>query len=108
MGMLDWFVPAGHLRCPIDGHPLETWQGKDGPCALLVRQEGVSHPVEHRVDAEVRWTTDELADSKALALPHSFIIYTYDCPRHQPVKARCLTRDGAWISTDILWPDPST
>ena len=104
MGMFDWYRPAGEVRCPVDGHPLEVWQGKDGPRLLLVWQEGIGHPVEHRVDEEVRFTAAELADGWADTLPRVFVIYSYDCPRHQPIEARCTTRDGIWAATEVEWP----
>lgn len=98
MGMFDSYRPTERLRCPVDGNPLLEWQGKDGPCLLLVWQEGTKHPVDHRVDEEVRLST---LDLKSFTLPSRFVIYSFDCPVHQPVFAACATRDGIWTSTEL-------
>jgi len=98
MAMFDWYRPALPLRCPFDGHPLETWQGKDGPRLLLVWQEGVKHPADDRVDEEVRYSASDL---EAFILPPTFAIYSYDCPVHRPILATCTAPDGIWCSTEI-------
>ena len=98
MGMFDWYLPAGLICCPIDGYPLEEWQGKRGPCLLFLWQEGFKHPVDHLVDEEVRFRPHRWEE---FVLPPTFEIYSYDCPIHQPVDAVCTTRDGVWISTEM-------
>ena len=50
MGMFDWYVPDPPLKCPVCGTLLERWQGKDGPCALLVWKQGEAVPVAMRAD----------------------------------------------------------
>jgi len=100
--MFDWYRPQKHLRCPVDGHALKEWQGKDGPCGLFVWREGVKHPVDQLVDDEdVRWSVKE---RERFTLPSNFAIYSYDCPAHQPINAKCSTREGIWISTVIQAP----
>ncbi len=65
---------------------------------LFIWQEGVKHPVDHWVDAEVRLSASHL---EAFTLPHTFTIYSYDCPVHHPIEANCTTIDGTWYSTEI-------
>jgi hypothetical protein len=101
MGMFDVYEPEARLSCPVDGHPLTEWQGKDGPCALLVWREGVSHPVEQQVESELRLSASEL---DRFTLPPAFTIYSYDCPRHQPVVAVGTTRAGTWAATQLQLP----
>jgi hypothetical protein len=101
MGLFDVYEPEARLRCPLDGHPLTKWQGKDGPCALLVWREGCSHPVEQQVESELRLSASELDN---FSLPSAFTIYSYDCPRHHPVVAVCTTRGGTWASTQLQLP----
>jgi hypothetical protein len=98
MGMFDWYQPTGRLRCPVDGHLLVTWQGKDGPCAFFLWREGVAHPVDQLADEEVRLSA---AQREQWTLPARFIIYSYDCPAHHPVEAICTTHNSIWSSTKI-------
>ena len=102
MSLFDWYRPQGQLRCPIDGHPLKEWQGKDGPCSLFVWQEGGKHPVDQLIDdEEVR---SHPAEWNRFVLPPVFQIYSYDCPRHKPVEARCSTHDDIWDVTAVKVP----
>ena len=99
MGMFDWYAPAAALRCPVCDHALQTWQGKDGPCALFVWHEGKSAPVEQRMDDESELS---LVERQEMRLPVAFTIYSYDCPTHQPIDATCSTIDGVWLRTEGL------
>ena len=101
MGMFDTYLPADELRCPSDDHLLSDWQGKDGPCALLLWQEGAAHPVAHLVDEELRLPPEMW---ERFTLPIRFTIYSYDCPLHKPIVAICTMRDGIWASTELQWP----
>jgi hypothetical protein len=101
MGMFDWYRPAGELRCLIDGHLLSEWQGKDGPCALFLWQEGADHPVDQLVDEEVRLLPEEW---ERFTLPESFTIYSHDCPHHQPIDAIYTARNGTWSLTKLQSP----
>lgn len=98
VGMFDWYRPAETHYCPLDDHPLEKWQGKDGPCRLLIWQEGVKHPVDHWVDEEVRFSASDL---EAITLPQTFTIYSSDCPMHHLIVANCTAIDSTWCSTEI-------
>jgi hypothetical protein len=104
MALFDWYRPAGELRCPACGRILTAWQGKDGPCGLFVWQEGVASPIEQEVDDELR--IDE-SDRIRFRLPHRFVIYTYDCPEHQPIEADCVGVDGRWHGTFVRPFEPT-
>jgi hypothetical protein len=99
MGMFDLYLPAGPPTCPIDGISLVNWQGKDGPNALLVWQEGYKHPASQAVSEEVRLSGVEL---KKFTLPDTFHISSTDCAHFW--LATCTTRDGVWSSTEIQVP----
>lgn len=103
MSLFDWYEPdpAEAATCPVCGCRLLTWQGQDGPCGLFVWRQGVSHPVDQRVDDESRIS---VADRKRLDLPKRFVIYSYDCPEHQPVEAQCSVQRGVWSNTQITVP----
>jgi hypothetical protein len=99
MSMFDWYKPATELRCPMCGNLLIEWQGKDGPCALFLWQEGVKYPVDQLADAEeVRLSREERV---RFTLPVQFTIYSYDCPDHHPIDAQCGTYEEVWSSTVI-------
>ena len=101
MGMFDWFVPSGAPRCPECGSVLAQWQGKDGPCALFVWEQGHAAPV----DQPLGEFAIEVAEREQLRLPERFVIYSYDCEQHQPVEAVCACVDGVWSSTEIEGAD---
>lgn len=98
MSMFDYYRPADEAQCPACRHALHEWQGKDGPNALFVWVQGKGTPVDQLVDEEVQLP---LAQRSALALPLRFVIYSHDCPEHQPVEADCGTVDGVWTSTRV-------
>src|SRR5689334_15665605 len=100
MSMFDTYRPAGTKHCPVCGTKLENWQGKDGPCALFIWVEGMRSPLGQEIeDEEVKWPEGDLG---RFSLPEKFIIYSYDCPSHQPVEAECSCVDGIWSKTSIL------
>lgn len=99
MGMFDYFHPVGVTQCPIDGHALNEWQGKDGPCALFLWEQGQRHPVDQPIDQECRLSPEQW---RQFTLPERFVIYSYDCPDH-PIIARCTTEEGVWTATSIDW-----
>src|SRR5262245_47445373 len=102
MSMFDWYRPSGFLSCPRCGTPLREWQGKDGPCSLFVWEQGKTHPVAQEADDEAaRWSQEERT---RFFLPERFEIYSYDCPKHQPVRAKCRTTDHAWSETVMVDP----
>ncbi len=98
MSMFDYYRPAGKPRCPICLRLLGEWQGKDGPNGLFVWVEGARYPVDQAVEDDAR--IDRAAQDR-LVLPQTFIIYSYDCPEHQPVEAECRAPVGVWNETVV-------
>lgn len=98
MGMFDEYIPEPPLHCPACGEELSGWQGKDGPCLLLVWRQGSPHPAVP-VDDEL------VADEDSEGLPASFRIHTFDAHSHW-VDAECVALDGVWTETRIVsWHD---
>jgi hypothetical protein len=101
MSLFDHYRPSAELRCPACHRVLREWQGKDGPNGMFVWEQGVRAPVDQAVDEELRLTPDAL---ERVALPERFVIYSYDCPEHQPIEAECRAVDGAWVETNVRAP----
>lgn len=97
MSMFDWYRPSGSHDCPVCRVPLRQWQGKDGPCALYVWQQGIAMPIDQACDEECRGS-DELMS--AARLPDSFTIYSDDCGQHF-VAASCRSADGIWTEMQV-------
>lgn len=97
--MFDTYKPSRSVRCPTCGRELEKWQGKDGPCARFVWTEGSAAPIAQDVDDEIALPVAERA---AIRLPETFTIYSYDCPEHGPIEARCRCVDGVWVGTVVI------
>jgi len=99
MSLFDYYRPSGRTKCPACGTLLREWQGKDGPRALFVWEQGEEHPIAQETDDQaMRWSVD---DRKRFLLPPKFAIYSYDCPNHQPVDATCTCTDDVWSTTEI-------
>lgn len=46
-----------------------------------------------------------IEDRGRFVLPEEFTIYSHDCPRHQPIDARCrCDDDGVWNETKVQRP----
>jgi hypothetical protein len=101
MGMFDWYKPAGSIACPECGTPLQEWQGKDANNLLLIWQEGSKHPIgDDWDDPDVLLPAE---DYDHYTLPAHFLIYSHDCPTHQPIEAYCSTDDeGVWTRTWVI------
>lgn len=97
--MFDTYIPAHDLRCPACQAQLNSWQGKDGPCALLVWKEGRTNPVQQDADDKNSGSAAQLSESR---LPSHFLIYSHDCPRHQPIEALGASSNGTWTKTELL------
>jgi hypothetical protein len=96
MGMFDSYVPQPMLKCPVCGEDLRDWQGKDGPCLLLVWRQGVRRP--RATDLEV--------DIDALSLPSEFLVRSHSCDCFEygiEAVGRCV--DGVWRETRFLTAD---
>ena len=100
MSMFDWYIPSDpETACPHCGTGLQEWQGKSGPCAMFVWEQGRGHPIDQKIgDDEVRWSEEELSRFK---LPDTFIIESFDCPNHKPVVAECACESGVWTKFKI-------
>ena len=100
--MFDWYIPEPVLICPHCGTALDEWQGKQGPCALLVWRQGRKHPIDQRIDEEIRWAPEELT---RFELAERFIIYTSCCSHDFQVEAVCTTEEGVWSESRIITPN---
>lgn len=103
--MFDYYKPRPDIACPFCGKKLADWQGKDGPCALLVWTQGVAAPVDQAVSEDARLGPEALAQFR---LPNSFMIYTYCCGPHYPVEASCLAPEGVWSSLELVTAENTT
>jgi hypothetical protein len=97
--MFDWYRPRGVATCPVCGDALDGWQGKHGPNALLVWEQGVAAPVDQFADDEWKPALKHLWEGKAL--PPAFEIHTTDDHDHW-VSASCAAVDGVWRETRIV------
>ena len=94
MSLLDWYLPEPTVACPVCGSVPEEWQGGNGPCALLVWQQGREEPIEQRVDDEVSMF-ESLRHSR---LPDTFEFGGYDEAGHE-LRVTGRTVDGVWIES---------
>ena len=99
MGLFDEYVPDPPLQCPACGKLLEGWQGRDGPCGLMVWRQGVASPIDQPIDDEVRLAPDDLARQR---LPEAFTIRTKCCSTRFWVEAECRAVNGVWARSDIV------
>ncbi len=98
--MLDEYIPDPPLDCPACGSVLDGWQGKDGPNALMIWQQGVAGPIDQAIDdEEVKLEPERLAKFR---LPDRFSIYTTCCGRGFFVEANCYTNDETWSRTELV------
>ncbi len=98
MAMFDYYQPSTQLLCPTCGAELKRWQGKDGPSALFVWQQGIASPIDQLVDEDLRCALEVRAEFR---LPASFTIYSYSCVKHPNVVARCKCVAGVWTETAL-------
>ena len=100
MGMFDYYRPKPDLLCPVCGLSDPEWQGKDGPCALFLWEQGQSSPVDQLVDDECKIS---LEDRAKVRLPVRFEIYT-DCRCPTSLDAVGFSEHGVWTRTELLSP----
>src|SRR4051794_36684472 len=99
--MFDYYRPDPPVLCPWCGELVEWWQGKAGPNALLVWQQGQPHPVAQQVDEDARMDPARYAE---FTLPDQFSILGV-CPNdHSPV-AECRCESGVWLTIDLSGED---
>lgn len=100
MGMFDEYIPDPPLNCPACGAALDGWQGKDGPNAFMVWQQGVPGPIDQAIDDEdVKLEPERLTKFR---LPDQFSIFTTCCGRGIFVEADCFTDDETWSRTELI------
>jgi len=101
MGMFDYYRPKPDIQCPVCGASGLEWQGKDGPSALFVWEQGHAGPIDHLVPDECKWKPGERAQAR---LPGRFEIYAKcRCPTF--LEAVGVAEGGVWIRTELLGPD---
>ena len=102
MAMFDYYEPVPALSCPVCRGNLAGWQGKDGPCALLVWRQGFQTPVGQNVMPECLWSAEEM---KGTRLPTEFFLYSDDCDCPEYVEAIGRTDSGTWVTTELVTTD---
>lgn len=99
MGMFDSYEPVPALDCPACGSTCgakgrDEWQGKCGPCELLIWTQGK----RLAVSPHQRFGKEEML---GFSLPEEFSIYT-NCPTCNVwIDAVGECRCGAWAETNI-------
>jgi hypothetical protein len=99
MGMFDQYITDPPLSCPVCSAFLRGWQGKDGPNALVVWQQGIAEPLAQLVDPDFMLPDEELAEFR---LPEEFTIYTSCCHERFFIYAECYATDGIWTRTELM------
>jgi hypothetical protein len=99
MGMFDYYRPLPNLKCPGCGYEFDTlWQGKDGPNALFLWEQGSTAPVDQMVDVEIR-SPDTLRSE--CRLPASFAIFNDGCRCARLVVAYGNCIGGKWDQAEV-------
>ena len=101
MGLFDTYRPIPALCCPACQQPLSGWQGKDGPCLMLVWKQGHASPVSHEVTEESRLPPEVLAQQR---LPDEFHFYTDGCRCVRIVLARGRCVGEIWSESEPITP----
>jgi len=95
MSMFDLYKPKPERACPKCGKALREWQGKDGPCALFVWEQGVISPVDQPIDDDLKLPPESLATWR---LPTRFRIHAR-CKCGERIEAEGICRDETWVET---------
>jgi hypothetical protein len=101
MGLFDQYRPSVELRCPVCGESNLVWQGKQGPCFLLVWGQGHAAAVgqlRHDEGAAplAAWSNERL--------PNRFEIYA-SCKCPTLLEAVGITENGVWTQTELISPN---
>ena len=91
--MFDWYEPDPLPTCPECGADMKVCQGKDGPNAVLVWQQGLAYPTAQRADDP--WLGEEL---ERFSLPARFRFSCWCVNDHESVWDGS-GQDGVWTST---------
>ena len=100
--MFDQYQPSPTPHCPYCDGALGDWQGKDGPCLLLVWRQGVAAPVEQMGDAANRVAAEHLLQFR-LPEEFDFMSPAANC-RFCPYYGIGKTENHIWISTILVVP----
>jgi hypothetical protein len=100
MGMFDHYRPKPGFVCSVCRASHLEWQGKEGPCALFVWEQGTSAPVDQLAEDECKISWEERA---GFQLPVRFEIYA-ECSCPTLLYAVGFTEDGVWTRTELLSP----
>jgi hypothetical protein len=101
MGMFDYYNPKPQIACPVCETSNLEWQGKAGPCALFVWEQGQAAPVDQMASEDCRLPAEKRAGFR---LPLRFEIYAQcACPTF--LNAVGFTEHGFWTQTELLNPD---
>jgi hypothetical protein len=100
MGMFDHYRPKPDIGCRVCGAAHLEWQGKDGPKALFVWEQGQLAPVGQLVDEECKILPEDRAEVR---LPVRFEIYA-ECRCSTFLGAVGVTEHGVWKRTELLSP----
>lgn len=97
MGMFDYYRPKPEIVCPDCRKPLQSWQGKHGPCGLWVF-------VQNEPELLNRTKPNSWDHAR---LPEKFV-FTDECCRWIFLgTGRC--ENGIWVETTVrMRPKDST
>ena len=102
MGMFDHYEPDPAVVCPYCGTELGDWQGKDGPCLLLVWRQGLAAPLGQAMDEESQLPNSGLQQFR---LPVEFWFRFGDAKcRFCPVHVVGHTQNQIWATTTVIVP----
>jgi hypothetical protein len=93
--MFDEYLPDPPIHCPSCSAVPARWQGKDGPCFLLVWRQGNAHPTKQLGDEPLGGD-----DLSKLRLPGRFRMYA-DCPNGHALEAEGQAIGGTWTRTSL-------
>lgn len=97
MGMFDIYIPRPQILCPRCSQALSDWQGKNGPCALLVFEQGAFGATRQEIPDECKCLSAE--QLRAFRLGEHFLIYTSCCGYWY--EAECTSHEGRWNESKL-------
>ena len=101
MGMFDYYRPKPEIACPVCAVSGLEWQGKQGPCALFVWEQGQAGPVDQIMDDDWKISLQQRTEHR---LPARFELYAR-CHCSTFLTAVGFTQEGLWARTELLSPD---
>src|ERR1043166_5990605 len=98
MGMFDYYRPKPDIRCSVCGATALDWQGKDGPCALFVWEQGQAAPVDQMASDDCKLPPERRAERR---IPARFEFYV-QCRCPTSITAVGMTEQGVWTRSELL------